>query len=343
MKFFFRADGNKNIGWGHVMRSLSIASAARNTGAECFFICADDSMKEQISSRGFELFILNSDFSDMNNETDKMIELIKREKPDYIFIDSYYVSNDYFDIINENSDTIYIDDVFAFPYHVNYLINYNIYASEAKYSEIYKDDNLPQLILGPRYAPLRDEFQNLSGNFRDKVGNVLISTGGSDEAGLVLKIINILCNKKHLIDGIKYHFILGSYEPDRQEIYELGKKFDWIELHEKVNNMAEIMTSCDIAVSAAGSTLYELCACGIPTVTYILADNQIDGATEFAKQGLMLNAGDLRSQGFTCEAIINMLDELIMDKDKRHVLSHNMKSIVDGNGAQNIIKQLINV
>lgn len=38
--------------------------------------------------------------------------------------------------------------------------------------------------------------------------------------------------------------------------------------------MSELMQQCDMAVSAAGSTLYELCACGMPTITYVLADNQ---------------------------------------------------------------------
>ena len=48
MKIAFRADGNNEIGWGHVMRSLTIASAAREKGADCFFICADASMHKKL-------------------------------------------------------------------------------------------------------------------------------------------------------------------------------------------------------------------------------------------------------------------------------------------------------
>ncbi|MCR5796546.1 MAG: hypothetical protein K6G63_01315 [Eubacterium sp.] len=44
------------------------------------------------------------------------------------------------------------------------------------------------------------------------------------------------------------------------------------------------MQKCDIAISAAGSTLYELCACGVPTITYTTADNQIKAEKFLAKK-----------------------------------------------------------
>lgn len=58
--------------------------------------------------------------------------------------------------------------------------------------------------------------------------------------------------------------------------------------------MKKLMMLCDVAVSVAGSTLYELCACGIPTITYVLADNQIPAEEMFEQEGIMLNARDYR-------------------------------------------------
>ncbi len=341
MKIFFRADGNGNIGWGHVMRSLSIASAARNMGAECFFICADNFMRDQIESHGFGLYILDTDFRNMIDETEKLIKIISEEKPDYMFIDSYFVSNEYFNAINKYVRIIYIDDVYAFPYDVDYLINYNIYASEEKYKKLYGTNKMPELRLGMKYAPLRDEFKNIAIRDRNEVKNVFVSTGGSDEARLVLKIINGLIEKKELTQNINYHFIIGKYEPDKDEIRKIANQYKWIIPHENVMNMSEIMSMCDIAISAAGSTLYELCACGVPTITYIMADNQIKGAEEFAGLDLMLNAGDIRKKNLKCENIILALNELINDKERRMNYSKRVKAVIDGNGAGNIINSII--
>lgn len=342
MIIFFRVDGNSNIGWGHVMRSLSIASVAKDLGAECFFVCADDSMRNLIESNGFRVVVLDTDYLDMESEINTFLEVIKKENPDIIFVDSYYVSNEYFRTIKKLSKVIYLDDVFSFPYDVDYLINYNIFASYEKYCELYSGKSIPELILGTEYTPLRDEFvRNIPSAIREEVKNVFISTGGSDEFGLVLRIINKLKDNKELTDEIKYHFIIGSYEPDYDEISFLSGNNDWIRLYRNVKNMSDIMNMCDVAISAAGSTLYELCSCGVPTVTYVIADNQVGGATGFEENKIMLNAGDLRTVDFDCSKIIDKLKVLLNDFELRKSLSEKMLSVVDGKGAERIIRDCL--
>lgn len=341
MRIIFRADGNSEIGWGHVMRSLSIASAAKDLGAECFFVCADDSMRNLIESKDFYVFVLDTDYRDMESETDRFIEVINKEKPDSIFVDSYYVSNKYFRTIKKHSKVIYLDDVFSFPYDVDYLINYNIYASYETYSELYSENTIPELLLGTEYIPLREEFiRNIPSGVRNESKKVFVSTGGSDEFGLVLRIINKLKDDKELSEGIEYHFIIGSYEPDFDEINSLSECNKWIHLHRNVKNMSEIMNICDVAISAAGSTLYELCSCGVPTITYVIADNQIGGANGFKDKKIMLNAGDLRTVDFDCSGIIDNLKMLMNDFELRKRLSEKMLSVVDGKGAERIIKKI---
>ena len=341
MKIFFRADGNKNIGWGHVMRSISIASAFRKTGSECVFVCADTAMVEVLDNYDFEHIVLNTDYTQMESEIDQFSEIIIKHKPDILFVDSYFVTYNYLSACKNLCKTVYIDDVYSFPYPVDVLINYNVYADKEKYLELYKEEsNIPKFVLGLSYVPLREEFKGIEYELRTVVKNVFVSTGGSDEAGLVLKLINVLLVKEEMTKGTKYHFILGSFEPDREEIYKLEKKYEWIVVHEKVKRMSEIMSISDIAISASGSTLYELCACGIPTITYILADNQIEGATTFEKKGLMINAGDLREKDFSASRI-DKLEEIYFSPEKRTILHNKIKSFVDGNGSDTIVEYFI--
>ena len=96
------------------------------------------------------------------------------------------------------------------------------------------------------------------------------------------------------------------------------------------------MKKCDIAISAAGSTLYELCAVGVPTVAYSLADNQIVATEEFERLGIMLNAGDCRTNTCFVENIEQFMNQLSDNKALREQLSSEMQKLVDGNGAERI-------
>lgn len=340
MKIFFRADGNKNIGWGHIMRSISIASAYMDQGNKCVFVCADNSMVDIINSYGFRTVVLNSDYTKMIDELPVFLKLIDSEKPELIFFDSYFVNYDYLSSFIGQYKTVYIDDVFSFPYPVDYLVNYNIYATKDIYERLYAENIIPQLCLNINYAPLRKEFRGIDKAFSDKVRNIFISVGGSDEYGLVMKMIKSLSDDGELINDQCYHFILGSFEPDREAILDIAEKHEWICIHEKVKNMVDVMKTCDVAVSAAGSTLYELCACRVPTITFVLADNQRRGAKGFQDNGLMLDAGDIRENNYRVDEIINGLKCLCNDNSLRKSLFDRMNDLVDGYGAENIADQI---
>ena len=61
----FRADGNKNIGSGHIMRCLSIAKEAMKED-DVMFITADDTFHSVISGAGICNRSLHTDYTEMN-------------------------------------------------------------------------------------------------------------------------------------------------------------------------------------------------------------------------------------------------------------------------------------
>lgn len=108
----------------------------------------------------------------MEQELGEFEDIVKRYCPSAVFVDSYFVTPGYLQRLQEicreiSYKTVYIDDVLAFPYHVDYLINYNIYGPDKReeYEKMYlrTGTELPCFLLGTEFAPLREEFQNLYG------------------------------------------------------------------------------------------------------------------------------------------------------------------------------------
>ena len=325
-----RADANEIIGTGHVMRCLSIANAFVRAGHEVRFVTADHRGDGLIQSRGFESICLDSEWTQMEREG--MDKVVRNYRPDLLLVDSYYVTAPYLSSLSNLVTLAYIDDLNASIWNLDFLINYNIFGSVMDYSG-YKETRT-RLILGPTYAPLRDEFKDIAKHEIDDVKDVMISAGGADPEGITEKMIESVCDE---LPEVSFHFIVGELNPRLEKIRTLANEHSNVILHINEKNMSALMKSCDIAVSAAGSTLYELCACGTPTITYTLADNQIVAAEEFERQGIMISAGDCRENIGFVHSLTGQLHNLIADKQKRSQLSARMQALVDGCGTERLI------
>lgn len=351
MKILFRADGNDTVGAGHVMRSLAVASAAKKLGASCSFICADASFQDIITAEGIPCIILSTNFKDMESELPLLLSIIRREKCDALLVDSYFATDSYFDEVGKYCPVVYFDDFMNKAWRVDGLINYNMTANVDVYRELYSTspetiDNIherPQFFLGEQYAPLREEFQNIKLNrtFNQNARNVLFSAGGSDPEHIALLFVKSLVEYENEIKGSYFHIIMGRFEPDEAAIRELAISHPWIIPHKDVKRMSNIMLKSDVAVSASGSTLYELCACGVPTITYVLEDNQILGAKSMEEKGLMISAGDFRTNSNFMDYLFQKLKDLMKNKKQRKTLSINCNKAIDGKGAIRLADAII--
>lgn len=338
----FRADGNSAVGAGHVMRCLSIADAAKQAGEKCIFVTAADDFGQVIVSRGYETHVLGTDYADM--ESEDMLSVLEMYSPKALFVDSYFVTRKYLESLLEvcrkrDILLVYMDDVLAFAYPCDVLINYNIYGKKEEYIKLYDGLQVPKLLMGTAYTPLKMEYQGRTPRaVKEHADSVLVSTGGADFEHLAVELI-----KKAVQYPYTFHFVIGALNPDREQIRELADKADNIILHEQVPSLAPVMEICDAAISAAGSTLYELCATQTPTITYVLADNQIPGAQAFAAGGVMLNCGDVRALGKEVLAgrLLDAAVSLLEDFGERVRISEKMREVVDGKGTARIIEELL--
>lgn len=335
--FFFRADANENIGTGHVMRCLSIAKAFAEHGENVKFITADHKGDRLIQQAGFNSFCLDSDWTQMENELPKLKRRIDKDNPTLLLVDSYYVTKRYFRELHKSVRTAYMDDLNIDCWDIDFLVNYNIFGTSFDYS-IYKETRT-ELLLGPKYAPLRSEFHSLPSHvIQRSVTDILISAGGSDPERITEKMMIYICPKW---PEVQFHFIVGALNPRAEGIKALAAKTTNAILHINERHMSELMGKCDMAISAAGSTLYELCAAGVPTITYSLADNQIVATEQFEKLGIMLNAGDCRENTCFIECVDEFINRVANNKALRENLSLKMQRLVDGKGADRIALSLM--
>ena len=334
-----RVDGNSEIATGHIMRCLAVANGLKASGMKCIFIVADDNSESLLSSSGFKIINLHSVWNDLDGEISKITAVIEEHKIDRLIVDTYYVTEKYLSALEEVCRVIYIDDLNAFRYPVSVLINYNLYALEIPYSKIYAGTDT-RLLIGPKYAPLRSEFQNIKPHFRENVKKILITAGGVDTYNAAGEILRKVVNDD-FFDGIEFHVVAGRLNGHIGELETISKKYPNVIMHKSVERMSELMCDCDIAVTAGGSTMYELCACGLPSICFSWADNQIPGVSVFTKKGLMIGAGDIRDDADGCVSkIVEGLKVYCVDYEMRVRCGEKMKWLVDGEGVGRICEIL---
>ena len=153
MKVWIRADGNEQIGTGHVMRCLAIAEALEAAGVPVCFVMADDAATQLVKSRGKKVRILHTRYDRMEEELPVLTAVMEEEHPDMLLIDSYYVSDAYLQRLTEQVWTVYIDDKSFHSYPVNMIINYNIYGDRSLYHP-----EPAYSLMGAAYAPSDRNF-----------------------------------------------------------------------------------------------------------------------------------------------------------------------------------------
>ena len=335
----FRADGNSKIGSGHVMRCLSLADAGREAGVDCRFVTAGAEFQEIIQDRGYPCAVLGTDYADMESELPMLTTILSDEKPEAVVVDSYCVTPNYLSTLRPFGKLIYIDDLSAFAYPVDVLVNYGFGAENAGYDALYRGKQAPMMLLGLKYAPLRREFQGLSFKHpAETVKDVFVSTGGADPEHVAVRLIEGLQNRQDMA-GYRFHLVIGPMNRDGGQIAALAPMLSNVSIHRNVRNMRELMTSCDVAISAGGSTILELCACGLPIITYSLADNQA-GIKKFAEEGFALFAGEARGNESFVASVFDLLNNLCRDYNRRKTMAEKVFHLVDGWGAGRVVEAL---
>jgi UDP-2,4-diacetamido-2,4,6-trideoxy-beta-L-altropyranose hydrolase len=335
-----RADATAQIGTGHVMRCLALAQAWKKLGDQAVFLMRreGETLETRIRSAGVAVRYLNA-IAGSKEDAQETARLTFEMGASWIILDGYHFSSAYQGILKDfGSRLLYIDDYGHLDhYPANIVLNHNLGSSEALYPSRAHDT---QLMLGSDYILLRQEFLKWK-KWERKVPKVarkiLVSFGGGDSGNTVFMIIKSLQDLS--LKDVEVVLLTATINPQtallQKEITVLPFR---TRLLHTTHDMAEIMAWADIAISAAGSTAWELAYMGVPSILVVLAENQMSVARELDNRRIGLNLGGLHA--LTSRQITSEMEKLLLSEQERSEMSYRGRKLLDGYGVDRIIHKM---
>lgn len=347
-RFAFRVNGNKDIGMGHVMRCLSLAPFLEEQPV--FIINDNPTVFEKVKKTGYLPIpirtLQDKDFQVMINtlnnyprtsvkkmpsedqELEVMCAILKREKIDVLITDLVFASKEYFKVLKQQGIVlISLDELGESHFSSDLVFNCNSVSKTKKYLK----EDCTKIYIGSEYALLRKEFSGVeTRSVRDQVKRILVTCGGTDMKGLSLKILRAL---QPFSKDLEIVLIIGPDFKFRESLNGLLKEMQNIFVKEDVKEMHLEMMQADLAIASGGTTMYELAACGTPSIILCQYEHQNEFASVLEEQGVLVNLGIGESveEGAIREAVHSLLDS-----KTRQTMSGTGQSIIDGNGAQRV-------
>jgi UDP-2,4-diacetamido-2,4,6-trideoxy-beta-L-altropyranose hydrolase len=326
MNILFRVDASKSIGIGHIMRCLAFSEELKKHGHKCYILyeVLDDELITKIGKFDVEFCRINS--------IEKLIFFSKKQDVKWIVTDSYNLNKEYIqNLKNENFKVLSIDDNAIIHYFSDIVVNQNIGSEKIKFSA----EKYTKFLLGSKYVMLRDELlKRDKKKYKKYVEKILITLGGTDTDNLTLKILKSL---EEINKNYEFIVIIGPLNNFYKELKRFSDNSKArVRLLKSPENMADIYLESDIAISAGGSSCYELAYFGIPNIIITVADNQLNIAKELDKKNVSIYLG--KKEDFSSNKIKENVLKLINDNSLRKNMAENGRKLVDGKGKQRIIE-----
>ncbi len=339
-----RADATASMGTGHAMRCLSLAQAWQDAGGFCIFAMAEvtSAVRQRIEAEHCEVVPMQT-VAGSAADSDQVVALARERKISNVVADGYQFGADYQrSLKSAGLKTLYIDDYgHADHYAADIVLNQNVSASGALYPS---REPYTRLLLGPRYALLRREFNAWRNHTRDipsTARKVLITLGGSDPENLTTRALEALALVQ--VENLEAIVVVGGSNPHFEALRHAGlkladKRSMKVEVRSDVTNIAELMAWADAAISAAGSTCWEFCLLGLPALLLDVAKNQTAVARELDRLQCAIHVGSARD--ISVERLSRELERLLGSQRLRQALCARSRGLVDGEGSRRVVSAL---
>ncbi|GAB3993558.1 UDP-2,4-diacetamido-2,4,6-trideoxy-beta-L-altropyranose hydrolase [Spirosoma daeguense] len=276
----FRADGNAQIGMGHVMRCLALADMLKSDFSMRFAIIEPNpEVISLIEKSGLSVCKLSA--TDSEN-----VFLEQIHSDDIVVLDGYSFAESFqLDVRNRAKKLVYIDDLLASRQVADVVINHAGGISEQDYEK----ESYMQLYLGPHYALLRPEFFRTEGfGTPPDDGYVFVSLGGADPQNVSLTVLEAI--EKANAD-LPVHLVLGPFHPNRPAIEAFQRQLPNLRILQNLSasQMVDELQNCRLAITSCSTISYEVCAVNRPLIGIVTANNQDRLAQFLSEEKLALS------------------------------------------------------
>jgi len=325
-----RCDANNKLGYGHLVRSLALASALQDQNIEIYLLIKNPQALDMsfIDTTGVKVLMYDAAYDDAYQTTRYLVDL----SINIAIFDGYFVTHSYLHSVNtalQGSGCIivvignYIDD--SAP--CSLLVRQ--WPEEP-------DGNHPTELSGAAFLLLRkhikDQITNRPESRKQNNNNLrlLVTVGGGNNHYLML-IAKTLFRWLEKTNSIVH--IIGELPEnislDRENIVQ----------HGQVDSISDIAVDCDIALSACGGALYELIALGVPTLAFSITDRQKRLGDVLQRLSLVYFLGPWNND--LVRHLEQNVDSFSTDYLLQKKLIQSGYKLIDGNGAQRVAGEII--
>lgn len=319
-KVYIRADGNTDIGLGHVVRCLALAEMLK-ADFECVFVTRflSEQLEEEIRRICSDLIKLP--------ETEDHFEIFLSilSGQEIVVLDNYFYTSDFQKSIKDKGcKLVCIDDIHSCHFFADVVINH----AGGFTPEDYSVEPHTQLKLGTEYALLRPVFLEAAASKRtiSSIENVFVCFGGADKYDLTLKIVNALLatnkwNNIYIVVGQAYlHKSLFEIDDARVKVFR----------NLSADEMFSLLNKSQLAIVPASTICYEVFAVQMPVVLGYYVDNQEGIYQYFVSQDTVIPADDFHVVSH------QRLNDLFLSRIDVSQIK-NQHKLIDGKSKQRIL------
>jgi UDP-2,4-diacetamido-2,4,6-trideoxy-beta-L-altropyranose hydrolase len=352
MKVFFRVDASARMSTGHLMRCLTLAEALQERGAQTLFVCREHkgNLIATLQHKTIPVMVLPAPIAPVNAESEdyaawlgvtqaedagQTIEALNGEKPDWLVVDHYGLDVEWEQRLRPHvSKLMVIDDLASRHHDCDVLLDQNYSPEgERRYTGLVPD--ACKVLLGSKYTLLRKEFRVIRERLKSRSGSlhkILVFFTAGDDQGETLKAMQGI---ERYGEAEQVDVVVGQSNPSNAEISKKCDSLRW-GYHCQVDYMASLVAQADLVIGAGGSSSWERCALGAPTLVTILANNQALIARALDKVSAATCLGWCRE---TTPATYQ-LALMNLTKQKLNAMSENSLQLVDARGVSRVLRYL---
>ena len=337
-----RADANSEIGFGHVSRLGALLTAWVEHGGRAMLLTGElrGAVRQRLVDAGVR--IESIDERDSHADIQRSLVVAKESQAAAIAVDSYQYDRFQLERLRELFPTLSMDDLAEQGVSTDLVVNQNLNFPADRYGDV---KPTRRLLVGAPYVLLRPEIRAALANATtsgtddpDPSPRLLLSFGGSDPLGLTLPIVERLLPQ---LGTAKLIVMLGPGVSARTKAELAKQQHPALSLHEDVTNIVPLLRSATLALVAAGSTAWELCALAVPAMLVTVAKNQLDVASALSDTGAAVHRHWSGSE--SADEISASVLELLADGPQLQQLAQRAQKLIDGRGVFRVIDALLEV